>query len=963
MAEALISVLLEQLASFINQQVQQQVKLIVDVNKEVAKLTHRFRAIEAVLKDAEERQVKEASVRFWLDSLKDVSYEVEDVLDEWNTEILRVQLEKQGGNAPVATQKKVCLCIPNAFFCSGQVSRVIFRHDIANKIRELNERLASITTEKQNYNFQCTKSGGIEQIERQKTTSFVDESFGRVDEKQLLVNYMLSESRQEAGTTPVVISIVGMGGIGKTTLAQLAYNDERVKANFTKRIWVCVSDPFDEINIAKAIIGGLDGNVNSISNDLETFSQCLCKCIERQKFLLVLDDVWNQDDRRWEKLRLPLQNGAIGSKIIVTTRKEEVAMMMGAADKTINLKVLSDENCWLLFHKKALANRKQDECKVFEPIGKEIVKKCKGLPLVAKTLGGLMRYKKTKKEWQDVLSDKIWELEVVEQQVFQPLLLSYYDLAPMIKRCLLYCVIFPKDHKIDKNILIEMWMSQGYLSLVGKKEMKIIDIGELYFDNLVTRSFFHELEKDEIENNIKYCKMHDIVHDFLQFLAKDEYLIVGANGGEEKIELPADNKFRHLTIMFPPKGQFPISFYYNCKSVRTITTFRSKITSLGNPELILQLKCVRTLNLSDNQLEEVPKEVGRLVHLRYLDLSHNAGLKKLPDTLCNLVNLQTLRLVVCKGLEELPEDMGKLTNLRHLHVYWCSKLKLPKTIGRLASLQTLDWVNIWGDDDIIDKNEKVFKLSDLRNMDQLKGSLRINWIEEPKDAVSDADQAKLVNKKHLLSLDLWFCDPFSGRSMIQNEILSVLQPNPNLESLEIADYSGTTLCPYWMKNMNNLTRLIVDTCPVCEFVPLSILGNLGSLQTLRFRAMSRVKKVEFENSTSSSSLEQVLFPSLKHLQFEYMPKWEEWSDLDEENDCVIMPCLSTLTIEFCFKIKALPRFLRKTQLQELIIDSCEIITKSCKNRQGKEWPNISHIPNIQIDRENVQKDGVWIQQE
>ncbi|KAK9923070.1 hypothetical protein M0R45_031504 [Rubus argutus] len=212
MAEGLISVVLEQLTSIINKQDRQLVKLGVAVKKEeVETLTRNFRAIQGVLRDAEERQVKDDSVKFWLDRLKDVSYEVEHVLDEWNTEFLLLPIEQEGGDAPVATMNNVSPCIPAPFFCSGQVSRVDFSIDIAGKIQKLNERLAFIAADRHNYNFQYTKSGGIEQIERQKTTSFVDKTFGRVDEEQLLVNMLLSS--QEVGTTPAVISIVGMGGI------------------------------------------------------------------------------------------------------------------------------------------------------------------------------------------------------------------------------------------------------------------------------------------------------------------------------------------------------------------------------------------------------------------------------------------------------------------------------------------------------------------------------------------------------------------------------------------------------------------------------------------------------------------------------------------------------------------------------------------------------------------------------
>ncbi|BFG24660.1 hypothetical protein CerSpe_109340 [Prunus speciosa] len=217
MAEALISMLIEQLASII----QQEVRLVVGVKKEVAKLTSNFKDIEVVLENAEERQVKEVDVRQWLERLKDVSYEMDDVLDKWSTEILKQHIQKQeAGNAgSTTTTKKVCFCIPAPWFCFGR--QVVLHHDIAVKIKELNERLALIASERQKYDFQSTKRG-IEQIERQKSSSFVDKTFGRVDEKDKVVEKLVSGSGQ-GGATCLVIPIIGMGGIGETTLAQLAY--------------------------------------------------------------------------------------------------------------------------------------------------------------------------------------------------------------------------------------------------------------------------------------------------------------------------------------------------------------------------------------------------------------------------------------------------------------------------------------------------------------------------------------------------------------------------------------------------------------------------------------------------------------------------------------------------------------------------------------------------------------------
>ncbi|CAB4303372.1 unnamed protein product [Prunus armeniaca] len=925
MAEALISVLIEQLASIIKKQVEQEVTLIVGVKKEVAKLTSNLEDIEVVLENAEERQVKEVDVRQWLERLKDVSYEMDDVLDKWSTEILKQQIQKQekeAGNAgSTSTTKKVCFCIPAPWFCFGQVSQVILRRNIAMKIKELNERLALIASERQNYKFQSMKRG-IEQIERQKSSSFVDKTFGRVNEKEILVKKLLSESGQ-GGATCLVIPIIGMGGIGQL-LPNLPIMMKMLKP------------------ISTLEYGG-------------------------KKFLLVLDDVWNQDYLKWEQLKLPLQNGAVGSRILVTTRKEEVArMVVGASTDMVNLEVLSEENCWALFYHIALADREKNESKGLEFIGKEIVKKCKGLPLAAKALGGLMRCKKTRKEWEDVLNSKIWEVDGVEEQVFQPLLLSYYDLAPEIKRCLLYCVIFPKDYNIVKDELIELWMSQNYLNSIGNKEKEAV--GEMYFDSLVMRSFFQEFEKDDL-GNITGCKMHDVVHDFLQFLTKNECLVLEAKGGNNKRIMKFDGykKVRHLTLMFVPKGPLIPSSLCNCKNLRTLATFDSKIIIFGQ-ELISQVKCLRMLNLSNNFLKEVPNEIGELIHLRYLDLSWNYRLMELPDTVCNLINLQTLRLIQCKDIERLPEGMGKLINLRHLYVMFNDNLKLPKGIARLTSLRRLDAVRIHGDDDVDNNKEALFELSDLRNMDQLRGGFLIWFGKDLKDA-RHAKEAHLVKKNCLVSLEFEF--PYAKiEQHIEEETVNALQPHPNLESLSIKFYSGTRLQPHWMTSLNKLRSLTLQYCMFVEFVPP--LGILESLEVLEILCWWSLKKVgvEFlgingtiETQTSSSPL--ILFPSLKRLEFKDVPMWEEWEGMtgwsEEEEDSqktiTIMPRLSSLRMIDCLSLKTLPNFLRNTPVKELVIDAY-CLAQGCRKVRGV-WPKISHIPNIKVGKEFVQKEGIY----
>ncbi|PRQ20560.1 putative P-loop containing nucleoside triphosphate hydrolase, leucine-rich repeat domain, L [Rosa chinensis] len=943
MAEALISVLLEQLASVVYQHTNEVVKLVLNADKDVKSFSSKLKAIQAVLEDAEKKQVTEASVGDWLQKLKDVSYEMDDVLDEWNTELLRQQAEEkqevEGDNALV-TKKKVRFPMSSGCFCFGQVNEVIHHHNIARRIKELNEKLTSIAGERDLSGFHQSTIGGHDEqfTQRQKTSSFVDISmiFGREEEKKNLLSKLLRESNKDGGRV-LVIPIVGMGGMGKTTLTQLVYNHENVTAHFDKKVWVCVSDPFDEIKIAKAIIENLDGPQSS-SNDLQNLLRCIKTLVENKKLLIVLDDVWTEDKTKWENLKLQviMQSCAQGSIILVTTRKEEVAKMMRATSNMIHLDKLSDMDCLALFNSFAFLDREEDEANSFGAIGEEIVKKCKGLPLAAKTLGSLVWYKKTREEWRDVLNSKIWELEEVEQQVFRPLLLSYFDLAPAVKMCLLYCVIFPKDYELQKDNLIDLWMSQDYLNSKGKKEKR--RIGQNYFDSLSMRSFFQDFKKDNM-GNVYGCKMHDIVHDFVQFLTQKECTII------EAVELPGDYKVRHLTLTSLPEGplSFPTSFD-NCKNMRTLTLLDSSITTIS-PGSIMQMKCLRTLNLSGNKtsgsmLNEVPKEIGKLIHLRYMDLSWNHNLKELPDAVCDLYNLQTLDVSWCDKLEKLPKAMGKLINLKHLYVWASDGLRyLPKGIGSLKSLQVLDCFYVCeGDDD------EALKLGDLGIMDQLQGSLVIDRLGN-KDDASEIDKAQLGKKEHLSHLGVWFLDEEQRKG--DEEIVKALQPHQNLESLEIWDcHIGTTESLYWIKSLRNLRRVELYGWKFCEFLPP--LGKLPSLEILEIRRMEKVKKagVEFLGIEGEEEVSGILFPKLKRLAFESMENWEEWAFLSE---ITIMPRLSELQIERCPKLKALPEFLYKiTALRTLAIMGCPILKGEYEKGVGKEWHNISHIPNLTI---------------
>ncbi|CAB4297911.1 unnamed protein product [Prunus armeniaca] len=515
-----------------------------------------------------------------------------------------------------------------------------------------------------------------------------------------------------------------------------------------------------------------------------------------------------------------------------------------------------------------------DESKAFEDISKKIVKKCKGLPLAAKTLGSLMQNKRTKREWKEVLNSKIWDLEKVEQEVFQPLFLSYYDLSPTIKCCLLYCATFPKDYTFERDCLIELWMAQDYV--ISKKSKEKGTTGDAVFDNLVARSFFQDFEKDLNTGTITGCKMHDIVHDFVQFLTKNECLIMD-----------------HRVL-------------------------------LANQRYWV----IRTLNLSDNSIKELPEEIGELKHLKHIDLSFNHALEKLPDTICGLYNLSTLRL--------------------HLYVDGVrSGAVAPKGIERLTSLQTLDVCPCGGD------NDEAFQIGDMRNLN-LEGSLEIQLVGDATDK-SEVEKAQLWDKK-LFHLTVDF-ERQTNSSSSSVEILNALRPHPDLESLKIWYHNGTTW-PNWIQSLKNLRFLNVGGGTQCELWPL---GKLEYLETLTLWNMNGMKKfgVEFlglEDQTSFRirSPPLILFPKLKQLRIALMPNWEEWEGVEEwtkeDSEITIMPCLSKLEMEWCPLLQALPDFVFKTPLQTLRIGGSERLLERYQEGNG-EWAKISATnPNIRIIR-------------
>ncbi|KAL8490688.1 hypothetical protein ACS0TY_022621 [Phlomoides rotata] len=923
MADAVLSAAADQIFTLLKEQAVYHVNLVRGAEKEVRKLGKELNTIRNVLEDAENRRFQDKSINTWLWKLRQTSYEMEDILDEWKYALLKLHNGERSPEDDAAPPKqKVCSFIPSSSCLC--FNKVVARHEIAKKILNVKAQLDEILEEKKKYGLKISEptADPLPEFGRDQSTSFIntEEVQGRGRDVDNLVDKLMGNggSQEESGIQ--VLSIVGVGGLGKTTLAQLVYNHSRVEGSFDPRIWICVSNPFDQAAIAKGILESIEKGSSQGADQLDELLKRVRERIKEKKFLLVLDDVWTEDPRDWKFLRNCLGCGGAGSKILVTTRSERVAETMGKSE-IFHPEMLSDDDCWLvLCHTACL---EWNEVETFVDIGKKIAKKCSGLPLAATTLGGILCFKKSLREWENVLNDEIWKMKMAEDKLFRPLLMSYKELSPTQKQCFSYCAAFPKDYEIEVESLIGNWMALGYLgSNSDDMELK----GKECFDVLAMRSLFQDFQKgyDEIYS----CKMHDIVHDFAQYLRK--------SGREEAggVEVAAEMNVDEFCTLYCDRDSPPN--LCNC-FVRLRVLSLAYCWLQGVPhemDKLIHLRC----------LEEIPNEIGNLSHLRHLNLSRNR-LKELPSEIGNLKQLRHLDLDDNDDLKELPSEIGKLSFLQTFILPLKATIQIPEALGQLTGLRKL--MGFKG-------GSGWSKLGLLKNLNQL-GFLYLRIILDGMDLkgiVEDSREANFSNKKYIEGLELEFEDKMGKEVSSRMDVIDALKPHPNLRILSIFFYKGSKL-PLWIVSPANQLRKV--KLFYCDLTSLPSLGELPCLEELYLEGMKALEFVgrEFLGITTNTNF--VAFPKLKELKFDWCLKWEEWEDITAEEEespaFQVMPCLTSLTIlRCCDDLTALPhRLLRKARSLEMLDIRVSSGLQRYRNKEGTEWKSISlNNPRLQL---------------
>ncbi|TYI34673.1 hypothetical protein ES332_A03G025200v1 [Gossypium tomentosum] len=775
----------------------ERISLAWGVREEFEKLKLTLAVIGAVVLDAEQQQACSQELSLWLQRFKDACYDVEDLIDEFEIQELRRQvLERSTGSK-----------VRHFFFGSNPLA---FRFMMGNKIKKANEMLDEIAANKAKFHLTPKHETNVIHRERE-TYSFVKTSsvIGRDEAKQHLVNFLMDPTD---GEDIPVLPIVGIGGIGKTTLAQLVFNEESVKSHFELRIWVCVTEDFDVKQLMIKIIKSANGRESKDMNK-EELHKALQDCLNGKRFFMVLDDVWNEDKKKWSELKDLLCGGAQGSRIIVTTRSRKVATITGTIPP-YDLEHLSDENCLSLFLKLAFKEGEEKQHDNLVRIGEGIVQKCKGVALAVKTLGSLLCSTRVQHDWELVRDSELWKLKQEENDILPALKLSYDHLPWYLKQCFAFCSVFPKDFEFNPLYLISLWTANGFLqSPYENEEPK--DIGNRYIQELLSRSFFQQVE-DKIFTFT--FKMHDLVHDLALSVAQNEV---------NPCNHYSTGNVRHLRFDLSKQDASQLANNLNRLQSLFLSDKEGKADSESLiAEVISRSKHLRVLGMSKCSFEQLPNNIRYLKQLRYLSLVDNGNIKRLPNSICNLQSLQTLDLGGCRGIEELPKDIRYLISLRELRVTTKQTRLQENGISCLTSLRILSFFEC-------ENLENLFE--DIQNLT----ALRELYIYECHNLVS-------------LPQGLKYLPTFENLSILNCEKLDL-----TMEELELEKEEG-----------GSLRKLRIGGVPKLESLPRWIL--LGSTQTLQHLCIRKLENLctlptWFQHFTSLQNLYIINCPKLSCL--------------------------------------------------------------------------------------------------